>query len=546
MDYDTIYSILEQHEKQRPEDICMILANTNTTITYEKFKKDTDQIAKQLKEQGLKNKNRVLLVQENGYAFAVSFFGVCSAKGVAVPVNPALKEKEYRYILEDSKASFVLTTRKSGENNLDLQASGTIKMTVKHTIKDSIKDTDMDFNERSMPGAIKESKDISAHSSRESLKQSQTDIYLLSTKYQNEKVDEKIKIPADTALLLYTSGSTGQPKGVLLSHANVLAKAKHIAVAHELTKEDTVMCVLPWFHINGLVITLITPLTLGGCLVVADKFSVSRFWSDVLAYKVTWFSGVPTMFSFLLAKKDGEHRTGNSLRFARSASSPLPLAVLKEFEEYFHTPLIESYGMTEGCSQITTNPMPPMRQKPGSVGLPYGNEIRIVKANGTEGKPYEQGEVWIRGENITCGYLNKELETEKAFTKEWFHSGDLGYLDDEGYLFLTGRIKELINRAGEKFSPREIDEVLFQLPQVKLAAAVGVPDEIYGEAPVAFVQLKEQESISEEEVKAFCMHNLAAYKVPTCIFFVSELPTGGNGKIQRLKLVDLYKRRIMK
>lgn len=248
------------------------------------------------------------------------------------------------------------------------------------------------------------------------------------------------------------------------------------------------------------------------------------------------------MYSHMLARGIPDYGKHSSLRFARSASSALPGAVLREFEETCHVPVIESYGITEGCAQITSNPLPPAAHKVNSVGLPYGNEIRIVNSRGETLPPGETGEVWIRGENVTCGYYHRPEETKKSFTEGWFHSGDVGYLDDEGYLFLNGRIKELINRAGEKFSPLEIDEVLYQMPEVELAAALGVPDAVYGEEVACFIKRKAGRTLSPDQVKSWCEARIAAYKVPRKVYFVEELPQGGNGKIQRLKLLDVYRK----
>ena len=345
----------------------------------------------------------------------------------------------------------------------------------------------------------------------------------------------------DLAMILYTSGTTGFPKGVMLTYRNLLAEAGNICEGHRLGRDDVALCVLPWFHINGLVITLISSILAGSRIVVAKKFSVTHFWEYVDQYQVTWFSGVPTMYSHLLSRGRVTGQNGKSLRFARSASASLPVAVLEAFEREFDVPIIESYGITEGGSQITTNPLPPGERKAGSVGRPVGCDIRILAPDGEELPPMAEGEVAIRGENITKGYYRKQEETQAAFTNGWFHSGDMGYVDEEGYLFLTGRLKELINRAGEKFSPREVDEVLYRIPEVELAAAVGVPDEIYGEETAAFIKLRNGMALSEQEVLAFCREHLAYYKVPKYVRFVEGLPQGGNGKIQRLKLLDWFK-----
>ena len=297
---------------------------------------------------------------------------------------------------------------------------------------------------------------------------------------------------------------------------------------------------LPWFHINGLVITMLTPLLVGHEIVIAEKFSQHNFWKWVDDYQITWFSGVPTIYSYLLSEKS--YCRHNSLRFARSASSPLPIKILQEFEKRYCVPVIESYGMTEGGSQLTTNPIPPKVRKPGSVGIPYGVKMRIINDAGEECREGESGEVQFSGANITEGYYKKINETGQAFDKEWLKTGDVGFFDEEGYLFLIGRKKELINRAGEKFAPKEIEEILYQYKGIKMAAAVGIPDDTYGEEVIAFCVSDSKIKLSKERIIEFCKKYLADYKVPKDIIFLRELPVGGNGKIQRLKLIDEYKR----
>ncbi|WP_394922683.1 AMP-binding protein [uncultured Robinsoniella sp.] len=480
-------------------------ARTLRSLTYIELREKIDAMSLHLRALGLQKEDKVLLMMENSIEFAITYFGVTDTGAVVIPVNTYLKEAELSYLIKDSQAKAIITTGEFVET---------------------------------IPEKYRE-KQLSAEDGHIVL-----DIGLVPP------AENTLQIPAakpdlqpdDTAMMLYTSGTTGHPKGVILSYGNLLAKAEHIAAAHQLSEQDVALCVLPWFHINGLVITLITPLFSGGSIVIGGKFSVRNFWKDIEKYKTTWFSGVPTMYSHLLAKGIPEDVDFGSMRFARSASSPLPVAVLEEFERRCKMPIIESYGITEGCSQITTNPMPPLARKPGSVGITFGNEIKIVDSEMNELPAGALGEVLIRGNNITKGYFHKEEETKNAFTGEWFHSGDLGYLDEDGYLFLDGRIKELINRAGEKFSPREVDEVIYQMDGVELAATVGVPDAVYGEEVAAYIKVKEDSSLGKEDVISYCKERIASYKVPRMVFFVDDIPKGGNGKIQRLKLVEIFKK----
>lgn len=499
MSTDTFQKIIQRLAAYDSARKVIRCARTGKSLTCGELQIEVEEMGHSLMREGLRRKDKVLLMMGNSVEFAVSFFGIAEFGGIAVPVNTMLKKKELEYLIEDSQAAAVLVEEKFLEQ-------------------------------------------IPKKYCQDVRRQKEGLLLLKIGDGRTEEKERYVQKPQDVAMMLYTSGTTGNPKGVILSYRNLISKAEHITEAHQLTKEDTVLCVLPWFHINGLVITLITPLFSGGTIVIGGKFSVTNFWNDVEKYHATWFSGVPTMYSHLLSRGIPEGKDKSSLRFARSASSPLPVAVLEQFERECGVPVIESYGITEGASQITTNPMPPQVRKPGSVGLPYGNAVRVVNSEGKDLPVGELGEVLIKGDNITRGYYHKDEETEKAFTGEWFHSGDLGYLDEDGYLYLDGRIKELINRAGEKFSPREVDEILYRMEEVELAATVGVPDEIYGEEVAAFIKLREGCTLSAEAVKEWCASRIASYKVPRKVYFVADLPQGGNGKIQRLKLIDIYKR----
>lgn len=494
------FRMLIGHQSEKLQDtLFMVIPATQEEMTYSQFGGETQQMAEILGSYGLAKGEKVILLQSNSRGFILSYFSCGYCGGVPIPVNTSLKSEELEYLIEDSQAKYIITTEEFEGNIPEKYRNRKVKL------ENSLSLLILKEEARCVP--VKEFPEVKSE---------------------------------DLAMILYTSGTTGHPKGVLLTYKNLLSEADNIKSGHGLRQDDVVLCVLPWFHINGLVITLITSVLAGSRIIVTKKFSVSRFWSLVEKYRITWFSGVPTMYSHLLSRGKPEGMDISSMRFARSASSSLPVAVLETFEKEYGIPIIESYGITEGCSQITTNPMPPKVRKAGSVGLPTGNRIKITDSEGKQLPPMQEGEVMMQGDNITCGYFRKPEETEKAFTDGWFHSGDLGYLDEDGYLFLTGRIKELINRAGEKFSPREVDEVLYQLPQVELAAAVGIPDPVYGEETAAFLKLKEGMQLSEEEVREYCRGHLAYYKVPKVIRFVNELPQGGNGKIQRLKLLDMY------
>jgi acyl-CoA synthetase (AMP-forming)/AMP-acid ligase II len=325
-----------------------------------------------------------------------------------------------------------------------------------------------------------------------------------------------------------------------LTHGNLLSNSGYVVAAHHLTSSDTALCVLPLFHINGFVVTLLSPLLSASGVVMPRRFSAEHFWHHVSDYRVTWFSAVPTILSKLLSHPSPAEIDTNGLRFARSASAPLPVAVLAEFEQCFAVPVIETYGISEAGCQVCANPLPPLPHKPGSAGRPVGNELKVVNSQGTSLPKGQVGEVVISGENVFGGYLDNAEADREALRDGWFHTGDLGFLDEDGYLFLTGRKKELINRAGEKVAPREVEEVLHRLPEVETAGVVGVPHQIYGEEIVAFITLRNNQKLEAEEVRQFCREHLADFKVPREVFFIEELPKGPSGKVQRRRLRDVY------
>jgi acyl-CoA synthetase (AMP-forming)/AMP-acid ligase II len=325
--------------------------------------------------------------------------------------------------------------------------------------------------------------------------------------------------PDDVALLLHTSGTTSRPKAVPLRHRQLAASARSIAAGYSLGPDDVSYCLMPLFHVHGLVASTLAALLSGGAVAVPRRMRPSALWPHLTAYGGTWFSAVPTILARLPQRPDGDVR----LRFARSCSSSLPPTLWSELEERFGVPLVEAYGMTEAAHQMASNPLPPGERRPGTVGLPAGAEITIL-----------DGEVVIRGPGVIDGYLANPAADAEAFRDGWFRTGDLGSLSGDGYLTLQGRIKELINRGGEKIAPREIDEALLSHPAVREAAAFGVPDRKYGEVVHAVVVADESEAI----LRAHCGERLAAFKVPARIHVASEIPKGPTGKVQRRTLAE--------
>ncbi|MCL6633743.1 MAG: AMP-binding protein [Alicyclobacillus herbarius] len=337
-------------------------------------------------------------------------------------------------------------------------------------------------------------------------------------------------------VLLYTSGTTGAPKAVALRHRHLLATANNVILSHRLTQDDVTYCFLPMFHINAQVIAFLSTLLSGGRIILAPRFSASSFWPTVEEFGVTWVSAVPTIIAILL-KKPRPERIPDSLRFVRSASAPLPVLDAKRFEREFGIPIIQSYGMTEAASQICVNPLPPGERRLGSVGRPVGLELQVVDEANRPLPPGQIGEIVIRGASVIEAY--EGLDSPKDFAGGWFHTGDLGYQDEDGYVYLTGRKKEMINRAGEKVSPYEVEDVIREHPRVRQVGVIGLPDRLYGERVTACVVTdaapSEQERVASE-ILELCQSSLSRYKWPAEIRFVDTIPVGPTGKVQRTRL----------
>ncbi|MFK7745212.1 MAG: AMP-binding protein [Roseobacter sp.] len=346
--------------------------------------------------------------------------------------------------------------------------------------------------------------------------------------------------PEDHALLMYTSGTTGQPKGVVHTHASLLAGGWTTTIAHALSPQDRGYCVLPIYHINGLCVSVMGSLVSGGSLALAPRFSARQFWEDAGQAGATWFSVVPTIISHLLhgsSMPDAE--TTARIRFGRSASSALAPDVQTAFESRFDVPIVETMGLTETAAQILSNPLPPGVRKIGSPGVAYGNEVAILDAQQHPCAPGTEGEIVIRGPNVMLEYLKNPKATQDSFSHGWLRTGDLGRMDEDGYLFVTGRLKELIIKGGENIAPREIDEALYSHGDVIEAAAFGRPCPSYGETVEAAVKLRDGSALSEEDLRRLCEDRLGPFKSPDHVHFLQDLPKGPSGKIQRRKLLDL-------
>jgi acyl-CoA synthetase (AMP-forming)/AMP-acid ligase II len=344
--------------------------------------------------------------------------------------------------------------------------------------------------------------------------------------------------PGALALLIYTSGTTGKPKGVMLDHANLTAMVTMITMALDLTAADHCLLILPLFHVNGILVSVLSPLAVGGRTTVTGRFSPSTFFDTVEAVRPTYFSAVPAIYAMLSALPDDVGPDTSSVRFAVCGAAPMPAELIARFEERYGTTIVEGYGLSECTCAATINPIDGPR-KAGTVGLPLpGQEVALLHADGrptTDGR----GEVIVRGPNVMRGYLNKPEDTARTLEDGWLHTGDVGYFDADGYLVLVDRVKDMIIRGGENIYPKEIENVLYTHPAVLEAAVVGRPHAVFGEEPVAFVALRSPESVLPEELVELCSRSLARYKVPRDVVIFDALPKNALGKIAKPELRKL-------
>jgi len=344
--------------------------------------------------------------------------------------------------------------------------------------------------------------------------------------------------PEDVALVLHTSGTTGRPKAVPLTHRNLTRTMKNIQATYQLSASDRTLLVMPLFHVHGLLAGFLAPLASHGSVIVPIRFSASEFWHDFSTHKANWYTAVPTIHQILL--KNPLPNPKPNIRFIRSCSSPLSPKTFHELEKTFDAPVLEAYAMTEAAHQMTSNPLPSVgKRQPGSVGIGQGVEVKILDQEGNEVPQGGEGEICIRGENVTQGYLNNEAANKSSFAKGgFFRTGDQGKKDKDGYIFITGRIKELINKGGEKISPIELDNVLAQHPAVSEAVSFAIEDEMYGQDVGVAIVLKSGQKLTAAELKNWLVDKVAKFKLPKKVFFTDLMPKTATGKIQRRNVAD--------
>jgi acyl-CoA synthetase (AMP-forming)/AMP-acid ligase II len=464
-------------------------------LTYGDLREQVGATAEYLAQLGVGPGERVALVLPNS-AEAIVLFLAAATVGTAAPLNAAYKEDEFRFYLQDTAARALVVPPGQAEAARRAMPAGV-----------SLVEAQMDGR-----GRLALESDASRDRSRTA----------------SSPADD------DVALVLHTSGTTSRPKLVPLRHRNLFASAANIASTYGLAPSDVALCVMPLFHIHGLMASTLATFRSGGLVVVPPKFDPMTFWPTLHDHSATWYSAVPTMHQMLLMRNRGELPPGaGGLRFIRSSSSALSPETMARLESRFGSPVIEAYGMTEASHQMASNPLPPAARRAGTVGLGTGVRLGIMTEAGAvlEHGSADAGEVVIQGPNVIDGYSNNPAANAESFVDGWFRTGDQGTIDADGYLSLIGRLKEMINRGGEKIAPREVDEVLMQHPAVAEAVAFGSPHEAWGEEVVAAVVLKEP--VAEKDLIAFARERLADFKVPRKLYIVDKIPTTATGKIQR-------------
>ena len=478
-----------------------IIIPDGPTLSYEELKNEIERLASILTSVGLTKGTTASIVFENGLEFISIFLAISKTGATVAPLNPEYTIDEFKFYMNDTDSKFLILTSKS---NASINAANQLSIQIINV-------------------SMGNSGTLSLYKDNVQL-----------TKQKNIIPPE----PDDIALFLHTSGTTSQPKGVPLTHLNLMTSLSNISSSYNLTNEDTALLVMPLFHVHGLIGVSLSTLFSGGTLVIPPKFSASTFWDHQNMHEATWYSAVPTIHQILLMRAEKDNAPKKSFRFIRSCSAALAPSVFKDLETRFGSPVLEAYGMTEASHQMSSNLLPPFDRSPGTVGQGTGVEIAIMNELGTLLNPNNPGEVVIKGENVTLGYHNNPSANAEAFTNGWFRTGDQGEISNSGILTLTGRLKELINRGGEKISPLEVDATLIKHPNIVEAVCFGASDIKYGE--VVHAAIVTSESISVSEIQSFCSDYIADFKIPSKIYIVDQLPRTATGKIQRRNIAKQF------
>ena len=492
----TLNQLLELGDAHAPA----IVVPGGPALTYAQLRDEVARTADRLAELGLRRGDRIAFALPNS-AETILIFLAAATTGTAAPLNPTYKEDEFRFYLEDTEARALVVPPQKGDAARRARPKGCL------LVEASI---------------------------------GQSGSMTLTREDPSQANGSPAPSDDDVALVLHTSGTTSRPKQVPLRQRNLHASALNIAATYRLTPDDVAMCVMPLFHIHGLMASTMATFSAGGTVVVPPAFDAMTFWSVVQEHHATWYSAVPTIHQMLLLRNRGERPAGaETLRFIRSSSAALSPETMRQLESRFGAPALEAYGMTEASHQMASNPLPPAERRPGTVGVQTGIRIAVMDEAGRLLAAADRGEVVIQGPTVLDGYANSPEANAKSFTDGWFRTGDQGFLDADGYLSLVGRLKEMINRGGEKIAPREVDDVLLQHPAVAEAVAFGLPHPSWGEEVAAALVLKWP--VTEKELITFARERLADHKVPKKLYLVEQIPRTATGKIQRRAVADVFK-----
>jgi len=503
--HESLRELLESRVAESPEKVFLFSESDDRRFTYREFDAAVNRAANMLSARGIGKGDVVSLLMPNGAEYVVAYFACFKLGALAGPVNSLLKPEEMLYVVANSEARLLLYDSQFAEQVAEVRRG--LKGLREAVVFD--RESEATKGHPPEPGGWND------------------------TPLARD----------DEAIIIYTSGTTGRPKGCLLTHGNLIANARQIVEWLGFKEDDRLLTIMPLFHMNAVSVTTMSALYAGASTVVSPRFSASRFWQIISDYQITSFGSVATMLSMLLSTYTGGVPEGLStqrLRFAMCGSAPVPAAVMRRFEQTFNCPVVEGYGLSESTCRSTFNP-PDERRRAGSCGLSIGNEMRVVDDEDNEVPDGVPGEIVMRGENIFKGSFKNEEATARAFRGGWFHTGDVGFRDSEGFFHIVDRKSDMIIRGGENIYPREIDELLYKHPSVAEAAAIGVPDELYGEEVAAFVVLKEGGAASEDEIKAYCREHLADYKCPKSVRVVESLPKGPTGKVLKRELQSLWR-----
>ena len=496
-----IPELLQQRVNATPDKLFLFSEADKRQFTYKQFEAAVMRTARMLCARGVRKGDVVSLLLPNSVEYVIAYFACWQIGALAGPINSLLKSQEISYVITNSEARALLVHSEF--------------LPLIETIRDEL---------NTLQAIVIFDNEADA------------------TREETKGADPTAEIDGEhEAIIIYTSGTTGKPKGCLLTHGNVIANARQISSWLGFTAQDRLLTIMPLFHMNAVSVTTMSALYAGGSTVVSQKFSASRFWQIISDYQITSFGSVATMLSMLLSTyPDGvpEGLKTDQLRFAMCGSAPVPAEVLRRFEEKFNCLVIEGYGLSESTCRSTFNP-PDQRRRPGSCGVPIGNEMRVVDEEDREVPDGELGEIVLRGENILKGYYKNDTANTTAFRNGWFHTGDIGYRDPDGFFYIVDRKSDMIIRGGENIYPREIDEVLYQHPDIAAAAAVGVKDDLYGEEVAAVVVLKPGAKTSAQEVIDYCKARLADFKCPKTVHFVEDIPKGPTGKLLKRELAKM-------